>query len=521
MKLKNYFIVLFILFTSNSYSQIFANDSVTRVVNIKALNLITDYENAISFKTKANFENFKSLFNNSSTLIFNDIMPHNKLDERVNPSEYISILKKYYSSTSFIEVKVSPYEVGAVTHEGPDLLNVSVFAKKYVSSISLTGLYYIDTFNVRFDIIYDLAENRIVINDIASIERNGIYAQVFSRYRGLFYNYKLKSDTILVNDIQYALDTNGYTLLKDIYYRNEYLFVPLNKQVLFDTYKFKPNIPLFKNRLNLKKDKNIVKVNFWRWLVFADFQYTFIPSSTAPIKIDDDKYGINPVNTGTFSNYFMFNIIRRVSPKGFFALKFGFGADFFNYQLNLNSYINSYPSVDPDGDPYLRINKVYNIQERHNSIYLTAPLTIQKGFSFGKNSIYLQASYYLMSKYSSSYNMDAKATYSGYYDYLFNLTISENGVYDFGTYNFKLRALPTETNNFIKSYSLGIGYNRQLTRTIYFDFGLNYRTSSDYLFIENIKTLSESRNGINSLLNLNNKLRIDYVNLNFGLSIKI
>lgn len=521
MKGRCLFIVLFFVFASNANAQIFANDSVTRVVNIKALDLIAKYEKTILFKNKKQLEEFKSFFANPSTLLFNDIMPHNKLEERVNPENYITTLKTYYSENAFLSIDVSPYEIGAVTYEGTDLLNVSVFAKKMVASISKSGLNYTDTFNIRFDILYDFAENKLSFTNIASIERNGLYAQVFSRYRGVFHNLKLKSDTILVNNNQYLVDTNGYSLLKDVRYRNEYLFVPFQKQVLFDTYKFKADIPVFKNRLNLKKDKNIVKVNFWRWLVFADFQYTFIPNASAPIKIDDDKYGINAVNKGSFSNYFMFNIIRRVSPKGFFAVKFGLGADFFNYQLNLNSYVNSYAAIDPDGDPYLRINKVYNIQEKYNSIYLTAPFTIQKGFSFGKNSIYVQASYYLMSKYSSSYNLDAKATYSGFYDYLFNLTISENGVYDFGTYDFKLRALPTETKNSIKSYSVGLGYNRQLSRTIYFDIGLNYRTSTDYLFIENIKTLSESRNGINSLVNLNNKLRIDYVNLNFGLSIKI
>jgi hypothetical protein len=256
-------------------------------------------------------------------------------------------------------------------------------------------------------------------------------------------------------------------------------------------------------------------------MVFVDFQYHFIPDGSSPIKTLNDTLGVNTMNQGSFSNFIMFNITRRVSNKGYWSVKFGGGADVFNYQLNLASQHSKYFAVDPDGDTYLRTNKVFNIRETHNLVYATAPFILQKGFTFGKNSVYIQAVYYLMLKYSSSYNMDANATYSGYYEELFGLTISENGIYDFGTYDFNLRGIPLLPKSMVSSYGIGIGYNRQLSRKVYFDCGLNYRTSNTYLFQEDPKRLSDSYLGLNSLTNLNHQLKVEYVNMNFGLSIKL
>lgn len=521
MKIKLSFILLFLMSSSIGYSQIFASDSLSRVINIHALELISKYEKVIQFNSESKYSDFADLFHSSRTTIFNDVMPANELKQEVTPEEYIKLIKKYYTDSSFFSVEVSPYEIGIATLEGNDLVNVSILAKKKVSSISKSGLYYIDTFTVRFDIIYEVSSKQFSINDLSSVERRESYMQVFSQYRGLFKRDTLRNDTVYVNDKMFNVNQNGYTLLKNVNKYSEFLFVPMHNQVLFKMYRVPQNIPLVRNKLELKKDKNIVKINFWKWMVFADFQYHFIPNGASPIKPDNDTLDINPINTGSFSNYLMVNVAHRVSPKGYFSIKFGGGADIFNYQLNLASQVNTYPAVDPDGDPYLRINRVYNIREQHNLIYITAPLVIQKGFTFGKNSFYVQGAYYVMLKYSSFYNLDAQATYAGFYDYLFNLTISENGVYDFGTYDFKLRNLPLIAKDVLTSYSFGCGYNRKLSRTLYLDIGLNYRSSSSYMFNEDTKPLSDSKNGINSLTNLNNKFRIQYVNMNIGLSVKI
>lgn len=521
MKLKNYFIVLFLCFYSISKAQIVPSDSMSRVVNVHALALISNYEDAIQFKNKSNYDNFLKLFHSNSTLLFNDVMPHNKLQEKVTPAEYIQLIKKYYADTSFVSVTVNPYEMGLVTFEGNDAANISILAYKQVVSIARSGLYYIDTFNVRFDILYDFETQKYEITNIASVDRRDSYLQVYPQYRGFLNKSSLKNDSIYVNGVLFPVNNLGYTQLKNVNLKSEFLFVPFHNEVLFKMFRVPDNIPLIKNKVDYKKDKNLVKINFWKWMVFVDFQYHFIPDGSSPIKTKQDTLGVNPLNQGSFSNFIMMNITRRVSNKGYWSIKFGGGADVFNYQLNLASQHSKYFAVDPDGDTYLRTNKVFDIRETHNLVYATAPFILQKGFTFGKNSVYVQAVYYLMLKYSASYKMDARATYSGYYEQLFNLTISENGVYDFGTYDFKLRGIPLLPKSITSSYGLGIGYNRQLSRKAYFDFGINYRTSSDYLFQENPKRLSDSYLGLNSLTNLNHRLKVDYLNMNFGISIKL
>jgi len=519
--LKKVIILILIACSYNGYAQIFANDSLSRIINARALDLLSKYESVIKFKSRADTTAYQNLFHNKKCLVFNDVMPENNLMQKVDVSTYGKLIRKHYSDTAFYNVTISPYELGPVTFEGDKIANLSILAQKKVHSITRNNLIYTDTFNIRFDIIADLSTNEYAINTIENIERRGSYLQVIPQYKGIFIQQKMPLDTIYANNKLYPVNKYGQVLLKDIYHSQVILFVPFHNQVLFKQYRVPENIPLFRNKLDIKKDRNIVKVKFWRWMTFADFQYHIIPNGASPIKVDKDTLGINPVNKGSFSNYLSLNIVRRVSTKGYFGIKIGAGADIFNYQLNLAQQINTYPAIDPDGDPYLRINKVYNIRETHNLVYLAAPISIEKGFTFGKNSVYIQAAYYFMKKYTSTYNLDANATYAGFYDYLFNLTISENGVYDFGTYDFKLRSIPLSPKKMFSTYSLGLGYKREISRRIYLDFGFNYRAGGGYLFEKDNKNLSDSSKGINSLVNLTHQFKVEYVNMNFGLSVKI
>jgi hypothetical protein len=227
------------------------------------------------------------------------------------------------------------------------------------------------------------------------------------------------------------------------------------------------------------------------------------------------------MNNGSFSNFVLLNLTRRVTEKGYFSVKMGAGVDVFAYTSFLKSNINTYPAVDPDGDPYLRINRITNLKERHNLTYLTLPFQLEKGFTFGKNSIFLNVAYYFMLRYSASYNQDADALYAGYYDYLFNLTIQENGVYDFGSYKFEIRNLPLTINSTAMAYGFGLGYSRQITRKMYIDAAFNYRKSIGFLFAENKLNLSDTYNGLNSITNQNHQYIIDFMNFSVGLSVKL
>ena len=397
---------------------------------------------------------------------------------------------------------------------------LSIFATKYVNSITKSNVVYIDTFNLKIDIIYLFDVNDCKIYNIKSLEKREKYIQVYPQYKGFRNTTAMPSDTIIVSGIVFPVNKEGYVMLKNINVSQDFLFQPYKKPVFYKTYKVPDYIPIRKNKFD-DKDKNIVKINFWKWMAYADIKYHFIFNGESPIQLANDTFGINIMNNGSFSNFVMLNLVRRVNEKGYWSVKFGGGVDVFTYTSYLKSNVNSYAAIDPDGDPYLRINKVSNIKEKHNLTYLTAPFVIEKGISFGRNSFFINAAYYVMLNFSATYNQDADALYAGYYDYLFNLTIQENGVYDFGTYKFEMRNLPLIVDPMVMAYGFGIGYNRKITRKAYFDVALNYRKSIGTLFVENDLNLSDSFKAINTLPNLNHEYTLNYINIGFGISIKL
>lgn len=519
--MKHLRLLLFcILISSRLSAQVIASDSLSKHISLKALDLLDQFSNTLKFNNKDCFNLFPNYFHNTSASIFNDVMPDNHLDQKVKIQDYLTLIKKYYTDTSFIDVNIRPYDISLVSLEGDQYAMLSINAKKMVVSKTIHSVFYIDTFNIRFDFIYDFNTNAIKIYDIVSIEKRDKYLQMQPFYKGLMFKNALVADTIVVNNKMYNVNSAGYTQINNVNSSSEFLAYPIKNPVMFKMYRVPNSIPLIKNKLD-EKDPNIVKINFWRWMVFFDFKYHIIPNGVSPIKLESDTFGINTINNGSFSNFIMLNLVRRVSEKGYWSVKIGGGADVFNYQVNLRNNVNSYNTIDPDGDRYLRINRVYNIQENHRLVYTTAPLIIEKGFCFGKNEIYLNLSYHLMLNFSAFYNQDAEALYAGYYEYLFNLYISENGVYDFGTYKFNLRNVPLVVDPMIYTYGFGLGYNRQLSRKVYFNLGYNYRKSNSYLFMEDNRPLSNNNKELNSIKSLNNRFVINYSNINFGLSIKL
>lgn len=515
-KIFIFFIFLFALKIADA--QYLANDSLSRLINVKALDLIAKYEDCLKFNKPIKRKNFSSFFHSSARMM-NDVMPENTLQDKILPSEYIQLINKYYADTGVKHLVLNTYDISAVTVED-EYASLSMLVKKYTETVTRQNVQYIDTFYQKYEIIYLFSTNECKIYDISTAEKREKYIQIYPQYKGIFKTTPLPNDTILISGKVFPVNKEGYVLLKNINISNEFLFQPYKKPVYYKTYRVPDNIPIRKNKFD-KKDKNIVKINFWNWMAYADFRYHFIFNGESPVKLESDTFGINIMNNGSFSNYLMLNLVRRVSEKGYWSIKIGGGADVYTYTSYLLNNVSTYPAVDPDGDPYLRINRVYNIKEKHNLTYLTAPFVVEKGFTFGRNSFYANVSYYLMLNYAATYNQDAEALYAGYYDYLFNLVIQENGVYDFGAYQFEIRNQPLVVDRMVMAYGFGLGYCRQITRKTYIDLAFNYRKSLGYLFLENKLNLSDTYTSINTLNNLNNKYALNYMNISLGLSIKL
>jgi hypothetical protein len=101
----------------------------------------------------------------------------------------------------------------------------------------------------------------------------------------------------------------------------------------------------------------------------------------------------------------------------------------------LGEYKTQYQAIDPDGGKYMRIVTASDFHEQIQLLSLSIPLSIRYDYFllphisiFGRIGAY--ASYDLYQQSHVSVNTQ----YAGFYDWLFDLTIDQNGIYDFGSF---------------------------------------------------------------------------------------
>ncbi len=79
-------LVLFILIFNSFYlkAQVNNYDSLSTLVYKNAYQLIDDYELTSHFKNDTDYAHFHKLFRNKTSMIFNDIMPDNNLNQKIS-----------------------------------------------------------------------------------------------------------------------------------------------------------------------------------------------------------------------------------------------------------------------------------------------------------------------------------------------------------------------------------------------------------------------------------------------------
>lgn len=101
----------------------------------------------------------------------------------------------------------------------------------------------------------------------------------------------------------------------------------------------------------------------------------------------------------------------------------------------LGDYKTQYHAIDPDGGEYQRIVNATEFHEQLAMLTLSIPISLRYDYFLTPNlslfaGIGAYASYDLLQQSYVSVN----AQYSGHYDWLFDLTIDKNGIYDFGNF---------------------------------------------------------------------------------------
>ena len=163
--------------------------------------------------------------------------------------------------------------------------------------------------------------------------------------------------------------------------------------------------------------------------------------------------------------------------KNRFGLDFSIAFDQKNVGLALGEYHESYDAVDPDGGDYLRLIDLTNYNETIKRYAVDVPIAFRYDYFIKDNfSVFAKVgadvSYDIVQKASAS----ANAMYSGYYSWLFDVTMNQNGIYDFGTFDIDGSAKETSINRLGVGVFLGIGLQYFIPRSQWsFDASLQYR----------------------------------------------
>lgn len=163
--------------------------------------------------------------------------------------------------------------------------------------------------------------------------------------------------------------------------------------------------------------------------------------------------------------------------KNRFGLDFSIAFDQKNFGLTMDAYHESYDAIDPDGGEYLRLVDLNKYSESIKRFAVDVPIAFRYDYFIKDNLSFFakvgaDVSYDIAQEASAS----ANAMYSGYYSWLFDVTMNQNGIYDFGFFDIEGSAKETGINRLGVGVFMGIGLQYFIPRSQWsFDASLQYR----------------------------------------------
>ena len=282
------------------------------------------------------------------------------------------------------------------------------------------------------------------------------------------------------------------------------------------------NIPLQKSFLNnnsietnnYQRDKNIRNISFKHPFFSISPIINFNPFAYESVKLNGDTHQSKQTNSLSFDIGVSGGLLLSQDKKIY--IKLGVFYKKLNFKLT-SDYSYSYNDTDEDKDQYLRLIELKDIQENHELAYLSFPIGIQKHFELSSNYLLILElggswNYNLSAQYKTS----AIGKYSGFYEQLFGLTISENGVYNFGEFEVNNNEQLTPNPNLLLAYAR-LTVARRINKRTLINFGVNYNYGLNKLYQINTKGISDNHTVINSLSNISP----DYYLREFQVSISL
>jgi hypothetical protein len=173
-------------------------------------------------------------------------------------------------------------------------------------------------------------------------------------------------------------------------------------------------------------------------------------------------------------------VYRQLKLKGDNRLGLDFGLSYRQTNLNINNeYGERYAAVDGDAGRYERITIVTDYEENIKSYSLGIPVALRYDHFFSawqSKQIAFVAKFGLtpMLDLKQSVDITADAQYSGYYDWLWGVTIDQNDIYDFGNYTIENHTENTAFDRFSLDVFAAIGVSCYVTKRLSFDLSAVY-----------------------------------------------
>ena len=389
---------------------------------------VRDYNVYARMEGKRNpAQKFIALFENESTSLFNDYLPFVATrGNEVSIKEYAAILSN----------RESVYKMSF------DIKNAMITAEKLDVDTNLV-------FTIEFDKTVSFKERDNTSDTLYAYPDKSYHATVHVKYN-------LRTKKTIAGDISSNVSFNDILVLHNT------------------TAEF---VNQYTNHDELKRECDNKESFLVKWNYAAtDFDPQIVSFYQDTLKNSFHIGGA--IGSSFFSAQLSNNRFTNASPKAGF--NFAFSAGYYrqlllknrnrlglnlslafnqqNVGLWLDEYHESYDAIDDDGGDYLRLIELTNYNESIKRYAVKVPIAIRHDYFFKENiSVFTEVgadvSYDFLQKVSAT----ANALYSGYYSWLFDVTLNQNGIYDFGAFDMDGTAKESGINRFGVGVFGGIG----------------------------------------------------------------
>jgi len=504
MKKRNTLLLFFLAVSTLGQAQLIHQNKM-RYIRYRALSLIDQYEQNASLSDNYQVDYFRELFQENS-MINNDVLPDNNLNQSITLEEYDELLYKYHPDP--IMVSLRPYRIkveeGALDVNGDDVGIVYIDTWKTINAYNKDNCIYDDTLDLRFEIEYNITDTLFTIK---SIENNYTYGKyVILEMK----NGKKKDELTYDSDFteveldgkKVTLNRKGEVFLKNITEDKKISITPSSdnyfqtKSIFLDYQNIGPDD---------QNESNHYKVSFRKKLLFIRPNASFFSNKTDVVLKGTADYSSN-IDLNGFSYGADIGILLFKAKKIPLTLNLlaGIKATSIDYSATSPIYSQSFSDIDASNDSYQRTSTLNNLHEDGKISFLQLPLTIRVDYQMRNEKVKRLGFYagaggsYLLNT-QLDYTSKAGAHYKGIYgpEY-YNIEIGENGVYDFGYYDLKNTSNieSSEQNILIKiDFGASLKINKRLTG----ELGVSYWNNLNNLFADS-EFISAYNNELNSVL---------------------